>query len=82
MFEPMALALIKDQQQQLEQLDFVYKHGLTTSQTSSLIKKIYGKQYYKNAISNTTSSFLYQMEQWTTVAKLYRLFSNIKSTKN
>lgn len=65
MFQPMVLALIRDQQQQLEDLSFeLYTNGLTTSQIGSLMKKIYGKHYSKSAISNITSSFSSQMEQW------------------
>lgn len=65
MFQPMVLALIRDQQQQLEDLSFeLYTNGLTTSQIGSLMKKIYGKHYSKSAISNITGSFSLQMEQW------------------
>ena len=67
MFQPMVLALIRDQQQQLEDLSFeLYTNGLTTSQIGSLMKKIYGKHYSKSAISNITSTFSSQMEQWRT----------------
>jgi len=65
MFQPMVLALIRDQQRQLEDLSFeLYTNGLTTSQIGSFMKKIYGKHYSKSAISNITSSFSDQMEQW------------------
>lgn len=65
MFQPILLALIRDQQQQLEDLSFeLYSNGLTTSQIGNLMKKIYGKHYSKSAISNITSSFSGQMEQW------------------
>lgn len=50
LFQPMVLALIKDQKQQLEDLSFeLYGNGLTTSQTGSIMKKIYGKYYSKSA---------------------------------
>ena len=65
MFRPMVLALIRDQKQQLEDLSFeLYGNGLTTSQTGSLMGKIYGKYYSKSAISNITVSFYDQMQQW------------------
>tara|TARA_B100000809_G_scaffold258715_1_gene302380 strand:+ start:281 stop:901 length:621 start_codon:yes stop_codon:yes gene_type:complete len=65
LFQPMVLALIREQQQQLEDLSFeLYSNGLTTSQIGSLMKKIYGRHYSKSSISNSTSSFSNQMEQW------------------
>ena len=65
MFQPMVLALIRDQRQQLEDLSFeLYGNGLTTRQIGSLMKKIYGKYYSKSAISNITSTFYNQMQQW------------------
>jgi len=65
MFQPMVLALIRDQRQQLEDLSFeLYGNGLTTSQIGSLMGKIYGKYYSKSAISNITTTFYEQMEQW------------------
>jgi len=65
MFQPMVLALIRDQKQQLEDLSFeLYGNGLTTRQIGSLMQKIYGKYYSKSAISNITSTFYNQMEQW------------------
>lgn len=64
MFQPMVLALVRDQQQQLEDLSFdLYSNEVTTSQIGSLMKKIYRKHYSKSAISNITSSFSNQMEQ-------------------
>lgn len=67
LFQPMVLALIRDQQQQLEDLSFeLYTNGLTTSQIGSLMKKIYGRHYSKSSISNITSSFSNQMENWRT----------------
>ena len=48
MFQPMVLALIRDQKQQLEDLSFeLYGSGLTTRQIGSLMHKIYGKYYSK-----------------------------------
>jgi len=65
LFQPMVLALIRDQKQQLEDLSFeLYGNGLTTSQIGSVMKKIYGKHYSKQAISNITSTFYNQMELW------------------
>lgn len=65
MFQPMVLALIRDQKQQLEDLSFeLYGNGLTTRQIGSLMQKIYGKYYSKSAISNITATFYSQMEQW------------------
>lgn len=65
MFQPMVLALIRDQKQQLEDLSFeLYGNGLTTRQIGSLMEKIYGKYYSKSAISNITATFYSQMEQW------------------
>lgn len=65
LFQPMVLALIRDQRQQLEDLSFeLYGNGLTTRQIGSLMKKIYGKYYSKSAISNITSTFYSQMQQW------------------
>jgi transposase-like protein len=65
LFQPMVLALIRDQQQQLEDLSFeLYSNGLTTSQIGGLMKKIYGRHYSKSSISNITSSFSDQMKQW------------------
>ena len=65
LFQPMVLALIRDQKQQLEDLSFeLYGNGLTTSQIGSVMKKIYGKYYSKSAISNITSTFYNQMQQW------------------
>lgn len=65
MFQPMVLALIRDQKQQLEDLSFeLYGNGLTTRQIGSLMQKIYGKYYSKSAISNITATFYGQMEQW------------------
>jgi transposase-like protein len=61
----MVLALIRDQKQQLEDLSFeLYGNGLTTSQIGSVMKKIYGKHYSKQAISNITSTFYSQMQSW------------------
>lgn len=65
LFQPMVLALIRDQKQQLEDLSFeLYGNGLTTSQIGSVMKKIYGKYYSKSAISNITSTFYNQMQLW------------------
>jgi len=65
MFQPMVLALIRDQRQQLEDLSFeLYGNGLTTSQIGNLMGKIYGKYYSKSAISNITSTFYEQMQRW------------------
>ncbi len=65
LFQPMVLALIRDQKQQLEDLSFeLYGNGLTTSQIGSIMKKIYGKHYSSSAISNITSKFSEQMESW------------------
>nr|WP_159244706.1 IS256 family transposase [Tenacibaculum maritimum] len=65
LFQPMVLALIRDQKQQLEDLSFeLYGNGLTTRQIGSLMQKIYGKYYSKSAISNITATFYEQMEQW------------------
>jgi len=65
MFQPMILALIRDQRQQLEDLSFeLYGNGLTTSQIGSVMKKIYGRHYSKSAISNITTTFYEQMRQW------------------
>jgi putative transposase len=65
MFQPMVLALIRDQNQQLEDLSFeLYGNGLTTSQIGAVMHKIYGKHYSKSAISNITSTFSAQMNQW------------------
>jgi len=65
MFQPMVLALIRDQKQQLEDLSFeLYGSGLTTRQIGSLMHKIYGKYYSKSAISNITATFYKQMEHW------------------
>ena len=65
MFQPMVLALIRDQKQQLEDLSFeLYGNGLTTSQIGNLMGKIYGKYYSKSAISNITATFYEQMQQW------------------
>ncbi len=52
LFQPMVLALIRDQKQQLEDLSFeLCGNELTASQIGSVMKKIYGKYYSKNAIS-------------------------------
>ena len=65
MFQPMVLALIRDQNQQLEDLSFeLYGNGLTTSQIGQVMHKIYGKHYSKSAISNITATFSDQMNQW------------------
>ena len=65
MFQPMVLALIRDQNQQLEDLSFeLYGNGLTTSQIGGVMQKIYGKHYSKSAISNITATFSDQMNQW------------------
>ncbi|MBN4048393.1 IS256 family transposase [Flavobacteriaceae bacterium AH-315-O20] len=65
LFQPMVLALIRDQKQQLEDLSFeLYGNGLTTSQIGSIMKKIYGKYYSKSAISNITLTFYNQMQSW------------------
>jgi len=65
MFQPMVLALIRDQHQQLEDLSFeLYGNGLTTSQIGGVMNKIYGKHYSKSAISNITANFSAQMSQW------------------
>lgn len=65
MFQPMVLALIRDQNQQLEDLSFeLYGNGLTTSQIGNVMNKIYGKHYSKSAISNITTTFSDQMNQW------------------
>ena len=65
MFQPMVLALIRDQKQQLEDLSFeLYGSGLTTRQIGSIMEKIYGKHYSKTAISNITATFYDQMEHW------------------
>jgi putative transposase len=65
MFQPMVLALIRDQNQQLEDLSFeLYGNGLTTSQIGDVMHKIYGKHYSKSAISNITATFSEQMNQW------------------
>jgi transposase-like protein len=65
LFRPMVLALIRDQEQQLEDLSFeLYGNGLTTSQIGSVMKKIYGKYYSKSAISNITATFYNQVQQW------------------
>lgn len=65
LFQPMVLALIRDQKQQLEDLSFeLYGNGLTTSQIGSVMKKIYGRHYSKQAISNITSTFYNQMQMW------------------
>ena len=65
LFQPMVLALIRDQKQQLEDLSFeLYGNGLTTSQIGSVMKKIYGKHYSKQAISNITSTYYNQMQLW------------------
>ena len=65
MFQPMVLALIRDQNQQLEDLSFeLYGNGLTTSQIGNVMHKIYGKHYSKSAISNITSTFSEQMGHW------------------
>jgi len=65
LFQPMVLALIRDQKQQLEDLSFeLYGNGLTTSQIGKVMKKIYGRHYSKSAISNITSTFSAQMQQW------------------
>ena len=65
MFQPMVLALIRDQNQQLEDLSFeLYGNGLTTSQIGGVMHKIYGKHYSKSAISKITATFSEQMNQW------------------
>ena len=65
MFQPMVLALIRDQNQQIEDLSFeLYGNGLTTSQIGNVMHKIYGKHYSKSAISNITTTFSEQMNQW------------------
>lgn len=65
LFQPVVLALIRDQKQQLEDLSFeLYGNGLTTSQIGSIMKKIYGRYYSKQAISNITSTFYNQMQMW------------------
>jgi transposase-like protein len=65
MFQPMVLALIRDQNQQLEDLSFeLYGNGLTTAQIGNVMEKIYGKHYSKSAISNITSTFSEQMRDW------------------
>ena len=65
LFQPMVLALIRDQKQQLEDLSFeLYGNGLTTRQIGSLMQKIYGKYYSKSAISNITATFYEQMHHW------------------
>ena len=65
LFQPMVLALIRDQKQQLEDLSFeLYGNGLTTSQIGCIMEKIYGTHYSKSSISNITSTFYEQMTQW------------------
>ncbi len=65
MFQPMVLALIRDQNQQLEDLSFeLYGNGLTTSQIGNVMHKIYGKHYSKSAISKITATFSDQMSHW------------------
>ena len=65
LFQPVVLALIRDQKQQIEDLSFeLYGNGLTTSQIGNVMKKIYGKYYSKSAISNITSTFYNQMQVW------------------
>lgn len=65
MFQPMVLALIRDQRQQLEDLSFeLYGNGLTSSQIGNVMAKIYGKHYSKSSISKITTTFYEQMHHW------------------
>lgn len=65
MFKPVMLALIRDQKMQMMDLSFeLYGKGLTTSQIGGIMEKIYGKHYSSSAISNITTTFYQQMQQW------------------
>lgn len=64
-FEPIILALIRDQETLMKDISFdLYGKGLTTHQIGEVLDKIYGKHYCTSSISNITKTFYKQMEQW------------------
>lgn len=64
-FEPVILALIRDQDSLMKEVSFdLYGKGLTTQQIGEVFDKIYGKHYCSSSISNITKTFYKQMEQW------------------
>jgi putative transposase len=64
-FEPVILALIREQNELLRELSFeLYSKGLTTRQIGDITDKIYGKHYSKSAVSAITQEFSQHMQQW------------------
>ena len=64
-FEPVILALIRDQEQHLYDISFdLYGKGLTTIQIGELTQKIYGRHYSSSSISRITKTFYSEMEAW------------------
>jgi transposase-like protein len=64
-FYPVLLALLRDQDSQIQELSFtLYSKGLTTRDVGDVLEVIYGKNYSKSQISGINTSFYEQMEAW------------------
>ena len=66
-FKPVILAMLRDQQEHLNEICFeLYGKGLTTEQVGEIIGKIYGRSYSTSYISKINTSFYEQLSQWRT----------------
>jgi len=64
-FYPVLLALLRDQDSQIQELSFsLYSKGLTTRDIGDVLDVIYGKNYSKSQISVINTHFYEQMEAW------------------
>jgi transposase-like protein len=64
-FQPVLLALLRDQQQEVRQFCFeLYGKGLTTRQIGEITDKIYGQHYSSSAISHFNQQLKEQLEAW------------------
>ena len=66
-FKPLLMITLKEEEQEVKNLCFeLYREGLTTRKISSLLEKLYGKQYSKTTVSLMSQSFKQAMEEWRT----------------
>jgi putative transposase len=64
-FQPIILALFRDQEYYLKEVSFqLYSKGLTTRDIGQVMQTIYGKHFSKSTISNFSQSFYEQMQVW------------------
>lgn len=64
-FYPVVLGLLKDQQEETQNLAFeLYKSGLTTDQVGAIFDEIYGKHYSTSQVSRMFSYARKEIELW------------------